>query len=76
MAKQNVYALNISGIAVGLAAVTLIYWQIAQIRDYDTQHPHADRLYRVAPPYAARSKRAEYGGAAVARSAARKPRHG
>ncbi|MBO0934661.1 ABC transporter permease [Fibrella aquatilis] len=39
--------LNISGIAIGLAAVTLIYWQVTQIKDYDTQHPHADRLYRV-----------------------------
>ena len=47
--RNRVYTLlNISGIAVGLAAVTLIYWQITQIRDYDTQHPHADRLYRVA----------------------------
>ena len=40
--------LNISGIAIGLAAVTLIYWQISQINGYDTQHPHAERLYRVA----------------------------
>lgn len=39
--------LNISGIAVGLAAVTLIYWQVNQISSFDSQHPHADRLYRL-----------------------------
>jgi len=46
--RNKVYALlNVSGIAVGLAAVTLIYWQVSQINGFDTQHPHADRLYRL-----------------------------
>ena len=46
--RNRIYTLlNISGIAIGLAAVTLVYWQVMQIRNYDTQHPHADRLYRV-----------------------------
>ncbi|MEZ0540772.1 ABC transporter permease [Fibrella arboris] len=46
--RNKVYTLlNVSGIAIGLAAVTLIYWQVSQINSFDSQHPHADRLYRL-----------------------------
>lgn len=46
--RNRLYTLlNVAGIAVGLTAVMLIYWQVTQINGFDSEHPHADRLYRV-----------------------------
>ncbi len=39
--------INVGGLAVGLACVTLIYWQLQQIHAYDRFHQDVDRLYLV-----------------------------
>ena len=46
--KNKLYsAINIVGLGIGLACIILISLFIQHELDFNTQHPHADRLYRI-----------------------------
>jgi putative ABC transport system permease protein len=63
--KEKVYSLiNITGLAVGLAACFLILMFIHHELSYDRHHEHAERLYRIA--ISARFGGTEYHAAGVA----------
>jgi putative ABC transport system permease protein len=48
MRRQKVYTLiNVTGLAIGLAAATLILLWVRDERSYDLSHKNADRIYRV-----------------------------
>ena len=49
LVKRKVYSLiNILGLAVGLAAVILIFLFVNNELSYDSFHKDADRIYRIA----------------------------
>lgn len=52
MQRDKLYAaINILGIAVGIASFLLVFFYILTENSFDRHHPHADRIYRVNQNY-------------------------
>lgn len=55
LARQRAYAaVNVAGLALGMAVCMLVMLYVRHELSYDTRHPHADRLFRVVSDASAR----------------------
>src|SRR5688500_14056990 len=60
--KHSLYsAINVMGLATGLACCLLIALYVLDEASYDRQHPDADRIYRIAQSYVGLDERVYLG---------------